>query len=109
MRHLVLAAMAALTLSACASSEPETPPAPPPTVSETPTVPTPPADPEDSCKAVQHQYLVGKNRSEIPVPTDPSKVRVACTTCPVTMDFHADRLNIFYDANTGLVKQVSCG
>lgn len=108
MKTLVLAAMA-LTLSACASAAPETPPAPPPPVSEAPTVPVPPAEPEDSCKAAEHQYLIGKNRSEIPVATDPSKVRVACTTCPVTMDFRGDRLNIFYDANTSIVKQVSCG
>lgn len=109
MRHLVLAAVAALTLSACASSEPEAPPPPPPSVAETPTVPVPPEEPKDSCKASEHQWLVGKNKSEIPVPVDPSKVRVACTTCPVTMDFRAERLNIFYDANTGIVKQVSCG
>jgi hypothetical protein len=34
---------------------------------------------------------------------------VACTTCPVTMDYNARRLNFFYDAQTGIVKEVKCG
>lgn len=106
MRKLVLVAVA-LTLSACATAD--APPPPPPTVAEAPTVPVPPPAPADSCKASEHQYLVGKNRSEIPVPTDPSKVRVACTSCPVTMDYRAERLNIFYDSDTGVVKEVKCG
>ncbi len=108
MRNLVLAAVA-LTLSACASSSSEAPPPPPASVGESPTVPVPPPLPADSCKAAEHQWLVGRNRSEIPVPTDPSKVRVACTTCPVTMDYREDRLNIFYESNTGIVKEVKCG
>lgn len=98
-----------LTLTACAStSEPAPAPAPPP-VTEAPTVPLPPPPPEDSCKAADFQYLVGRNKSEIPVPTDPSRRRVACTTCPVTMDYRPDRLNIFFDAKTGIIKEVKCG
>jgi hypothetical protein len=100
---------AALTLSACASTPPPAAPPPPPTISEAPTVPLPPPPPEDSCKSGELQYLVGRNRSEIPVPTDPSKRRVACTTCPVTMDYRPDRLNIFFDAETGIVREVKCG
>ena len=52
---------------------------------------------------------MGKPRSEIPVPADPSKRRVACTTCPVTMDYSPERLNIFFDAETGIIKEVKCG
>lgn len=104
-----LATLAALfVLSACASApEPAPPPAPP--VAETPTIPLPPPPAPDSCKSGELQYLVGRNKSEIPVPTDPSKRRVACTTCPVTMDYRPDRLNIFFDAETGIVKEVKCG
>lgn len=107
MKKLGLVA-AILTLSACASTPAPTP-APAPPVTEAPTVPTPAPLPADSCKSGDFQYLVGKNRSEIPVPNDPSKRRVACTTCPVTMDYRADRLNIFFDSETGIVKEVKCG
>jgi hypothetical protein len=43
------------------------------------------------------------------VPNDPSRRRVACTTCPVTMDFREDRVNILFDADTGVIKEVKCG
>jgi hypothetical protein len=52
---------------------------------------------------------VGKSRTEIPIPIDPAKQRVACTTCPVTMDFSPQRLNFFFDAATGVIKEVRCG
>lgn len=110
---------ALLLLASCASPEPRppiTPAAPPPP--ETPTVPPvqtpatplqPPPRARDACGAYELQGLVGKQRSEIPIPVDPSRRRVACTTCPVTQDFREDRLNIFFDADTGVVKSVSCG
>ena len=63
----------------------------------------------DLCKANDLQYLVGKNRSEIPVPVDVINRRVACTTCPVTEDFSPYRLNIFFNAETDLVELVRCG
>jgi hypothetical protein len=34
---------------------------------------------------------------------------VACTTCPVTMDYRPDRLNILFNPDTGVVQQVKCG
>jgi len=104
-----LATLAAvLTLSACAST-PAPPAAPASPITAGPTMPLPPPPPEDSCRSGELQYLVGRNRSEIPVPTDPSKRRVACTSCPVTMDYRPDRLNIFFDAETGIVMEVKCG
>ena len=63
----------------------------------------------DLCKADDLQYLVGKNRSEIPVPVDVVNRRVACTTCPVTEDFSPYRLNIFFNAETDVVETVRCG
>jgi hypothetical protein len=43
------------------------------------------------------------------VPVKPELQRVACTTCPVTMDFNAQRLNFFFDAASGLITEVRCG
>jgi hypothetical protein len=63
----------------------------------------------DECGAREHQDLVGQPRSEIPVPVNPSAQRVACTTCPMTMDFNPRRLNFLYDADTGRIKEVRCG
>ena len=66
-------------------------------------------EPPDLCGARPLQYLIGKPRSEIPVPVNVTSRRVTCTTCPVTMDYRADRLNIFFDADTGIIKEVKCG
>ena len=63
----------------------------------------------DMCKAGELQWLVGKPRTEIPVPVDVVNRRVACTTCPVTEDYSPYRLNIFYNQQTGVVERVSCG
>lgn len=63
----------------------------------------------DLCKAGENQWLVGKPRSEIPVPVDVINRRVACTTCPITEDYSPYRLNIFYNQQTNLVETVRCG
>ena len=63
----------------------------------------------DMCKAGELQWLVGKPRTEIPVPVDVVNRRVACTTCPVTEGYSPYRLNIFYNQQTGIVERVSCG
>ncbi len=68
-----------------------------------------PSSEADLCKASQFQYLVGRPRTEIPVPVEVVNRRVACTTCPVTEDYSAYRLNIFYNAETELVETVRCG
>jgi hypothetical protein len=106
--RMTLAAVGMMGLFACATPEPAPAPAPPPPPKiEAP--PPPPPAPADTCGAKPLQYLVGRPKSEIPIPVDPSKRRVACTTCPVTMDYRADRLNIFFDADTGVIKEVKCG
>lgn len=107
-----LGALLLLALASCAPVE-----APRQTVLNTPAVPVvvapPPApvvqEPPDYCGAKSLQYLVGKHRREIPVPVNPSGRRVACTTCPVTMDYSPWRLNIFYEQSTGIIKEVKCG
>ncbi|MDO8801259.1 peptidase inhibitor I78 [Phenylobacterium sp.] len=93
-----------LLMSACASDAPAPPPPP---VAHRP--PPPPSTPADQCGAAEAQRYVGRPRSEIPIPVLPALQRVACTTCPVTMDYSARRLNFFYDAQTGRVKEVKCG
>lgn len=108
MKRLVIAAGLTATLAACASPPP--PPRPLPVVSRAPSyTPLPPPPPRDTCGAVDLQRLVGQPRTEIPVPVYPGARRVTCTTCPVTMDYSPGRLNILYDAETGIIREVKCG
>jgi hypothetical protein len=88
-------AMAAL-IAGCAPVEPAPAPAPP-------------ADGPSQCRADQYQYLLGRNRSEIPATPAGATWRITCTRCPVTMDYNPRRLNIFYDEATGIVREVKCG
>lgn len=105
---VLAAAGLALVLSACSSAPSEAPePSGPQPVAARPQEPAPTDG--DRCGAAEAQNLVGKLRTEIPVPIDPARQRVACTTCPVTMDFSPERLNFFFDAATGLIKEVRCG
>lgn len=113
MKRLVL--IPALTLAACASAS-ASPSATqvavasgPPSITAAPTIPLPHPPPKDACGADELKWLIGRNRSEIPVPTDPGNRRVVCSTCPVTMDYRAERLNILFDAETGIVTEVKCG
>jgi hypothetical protein len=75
----------------------------------TPPPPPRPAPPKDACGAGPLQYLIGRPRTEIPVPVDPGRRRVVCSTCMITQDYIASRLTIVYDSGTGLVKSVRCG
>ena len=98
-----------LVLAACS-----TPDSVPPPAAASPPPPAPPAAPSpeptaDACGAKAMQYLVGRARSEAPVPVKPDLQRVACTTCAITMDYNPNRLNIFFDAATGVIKEVRCG
>lgn len=128
-------ASAALLLAACAPSYPTriadaaqdaptvivVPPAPAPEPPRSPSLPTPnPPTPNlptsrqrtsgrDQCGAQALQGLVGRLRTEIPVPLDPTRQRVACVTCPVSGDVDPGRLNFFFDAQTGRIRQIRCG
>jgi hypothetical protein len=64
---------------------------------------------KDACGAAELQGLVGHPRTEIPVPVEPNRQRVACTTCPVTQDYRPERLNFFFDAQSGRIREIKCG
>jgi hypothetical protein len=63
----------------------------------------------DLCRAGELQWLVGKPKTDIPVPVDVVNRRVTCTSCPVTQDYSPYRLNILFNERTSLVEQVRCG
>ncbi len=65
--------------------------------------------PRDTCGAAALAGLVGRPRTQIPVPVDLSRRRVACTACPVAPDVKLDRVNILFDAQTGIVTRITCG
>jgi hypothetical protein len=106
---LHFAPVLALLLAACATNPPPEPPPPP---SEHVVRPPPPRQPQanpDSCGARDLQYLIGRNRTEIPVPLYPNRRRVVCTTCPMTMDYSPLRQTITFDAETGIIREIKCG
>lgn len=108
-RLLVVAG--ALVLAACANQATEPPPPPPPVVHEAPPPPPPPKPVAwaDQCGASGLQYLVGKPKTDIPIPLEPSRRRVVCSTCPMTMDYSPVRQTILFDVNSGIVTEVKCG
>lgn len=106
MRRMLLAALTGLWLVGCSSTPTLAPPPPPVAVAPPPPAPAPPPD---TCGAREHQHLVGRPRTEIPVPVRPELRRVMCTTCPATADYREDRLNFLFDATTGRIMSISCG
>jgi len=96
----LILAVAVLSVSACAASAPKI---------NTPAKLPLPEPKMDSCGAGELASLIGKPRSQIPVPVYPDRHRVACTTCSMTSDVRADRLTILFDADTGIVKELKCG
>jgi hypothetical protein len=61
------------------------------------------------CKADRYQQYIGRQRSELPPKPADANWRVACSTCPMTMDFHEDRMNVVYDQNTNVITRIFCG
>lgn len=104
------ALLAAVALAGCGSTPPAdvAQPAPQPAAAVS-AAPSPVGAEPDQCGAVALQGLVGRPRSEIPVPVDPARQRVACSACAVTQDYSPARLNFFFDADTGLIQSVRCG
>jgi hypothetical protein len=68
-----------------------------------------PAAADDSCHARDHAALVGQDFKQAPIAPAGKVIRVVCSTCPMTMDFNAERLNVIYDADTGVVGKLTCG
>ena len=109
MRRLVLAVALVMTLAGCrdgddktSSSADSSPARLMPNTASQSTV-------KEQCDAHDLAYLVGKPRTDIPVPVNPSKRRVSCSTCSVADDYRPERTNIIFDAQTGLVMSVTCG
>jgi hypothetical protein len=110
----VVVAGAALALLASAGARPQ--PAPPLSAATQPPAAEPPAPAQPSpdagaatCEAASLAWLVGKPKSAIPVPVNPSLRRVYCSTCLVTQDYLPGRTDIVFDSETGAVTQVKCG
>jgi len=62
----------------------------------------------DTCGAARSQSLIGRNVAAVSFASD-ANVRVACTTCAVTMDYNPARMNVFFDQNSGIIERVTCG
>ncbi|WP_235560404.1 DUF1996 domain-containing protein [Brevundimonas sp. Leaf363] len=108
--------MAGLLLSAaaCGSTQPRVAEQPAPRAVEQAEQSRPvgdrmPSSDADLCKANDLQWLVGRPKTEIPVPVEVVNRRVTCTTCAITEDYSAYRLNIFFNDQTGKVEQIRCG
>ena len=85
----------------------------PPTATPEPGVPEAlpslPTAEQDTCGASTYATWLGQEYGRVPPAPAGKVVRVVCSTCPMTMDFSAERLNIIYDEKTGLVTRLSCG
>jgi hypothetical protein len=73
-----------------------------------PAAPMPLAALSDTCGAFGLQYLVGKPKAEIPVPVNPGKRQVTCTSCARAPGDDPARTTILFDQGSGLVTQVIC-
>ncbi len=73
-----------------------------------PPAPAPLAALSDSCGAGALRYLVGKPKTQIPVPVDLSKRQVICTTCTLPANEDPSRATILFDPTSGLVTDVMC-
>jgi hypothetical protein len=83
-------------------------PLPPPYAGPPPGAPPPPPM-NTQCGAGTLQWLVGRDRSEVP-PAPPSRDRrVYARGDALTMDYSPMRLNIEYDRASGRVLRVYCG
>jgi hypothetical protein len=66
-------------------------------------------DAPDQCSASQYQQLVGKKLIDLPAKPDGAIWRTACTECAMTMDFNPRRMNIVFDRESEVIKEIRCG
>lgn len=106
-----LAVAFVVALAAGCQSPPPTPPAPPtsPTAPDAAAESALPAAEQDTCKAASYASLIGQDYKQAPPAPAGKVIRVVCTTCPMTMDFNAERLNVIYDEKSGLIRRLTCG
>lgn len=105
LQGLLLAAGLAVLSGCAAPSAPPPAPATPPA----PIAPKPRVEAPDTCGLKAVKGLVGQSRSAIPVPVNPQLRRVTCTRCVQAQDYNPRRLNIYYDADTGVIERLACG
>jgi len=99
MKRLLLAA--GLALAACSSMAPPPPPGPPDRPVRNPDA--------DICHASHYQQYVGRKMIDLPPKPEGAIWRQACTACAVTMDFNPERMNIFFDKDSEVIKEIRCG
>lgn len=63
----------------------------------------------DQCKASEYQGYVGQKLDQFSSNGFGVELRTACTECAVTSDLRFARLNVWFDEDTDLIKEVSCG
>jgi hypothetical protein len=68
---------------------------------------SPPTEPV-RCDAEAAGSLIGTHVGAVSFPQG-ADVRIVCTTCPVTKDYRPDRLNVYFDEATGIIRRVDCG
>ena len=95
MKRAILLAGALMASAACAQTT-ETPP------------PSEGAPAPWRCDAEDARSLIGSHVGAVTFPRD-ANVRTACTTCAVTQDYQENRLNLFFDEDTGIIERVTCG
>lgn len=62
----------------------------------------------DTCGAARHAHLMNRPVSEAPPAGSIPNYRLAALDDAITMDYREDRLNIFYDRDTGRIVGIRC-
>lgn len=94
-RHAGLLALVALVSGACASARDDA-------ASHAASAPL-------RCDAeAAGRDLIGSHVGAVMFAPD-ANVRVVCTTCATTRDYRPDRLNVWFDQQTGIIQRTTCG
>lgn len=91
MRLIAVGAAALVLAGACAPVQPVV-------NAETPQV----------CDTAASQSLIGSHVGAVSFAAG-ANVRIVCTTCATTRDYRADRLNVRFNEQTGIIERVDCG